>query len=131
MLKTLFTWWSGATIGVLFTIKKRADFVGEDAAGNRYFQERTNRDSYDGRLRRFVTYRGYADATKVPADWHGWLHYTFDEPPTVAPFKVKPWEKDHLPNLTGTPYAYRPAGAIAQGGERARATGDYEAWRPE
>ncbi len=131
MLKTLFTWWSGATIGVLFTIKKRADFVGEDLAGNRYFQERTNRDSYDGRLRRFVTYRGYADATKVPADWHGWLHYTFDEPPTVAPFKLKAWEKDHLPNMTGTPYAYRPAGAIAKGGERARATGDYEAWRPE
>ncbi len=131
MLKTLFTWWSGATIGVLFTIKKRADFVGEDSTGNRYFQERTNRDSYDGRLRRFVTYRGYADASKIPADWHGWLHYTFDEPPTVAPFKLKAWEKDHLPNLTGTPYAYRPAGAIARGGERARATGDYEAWRPE
>jgi NADH:ubiquinone oxidoreductase subunit len=131
VLKTLFTWWSGATIGVLFTIKKRADFVGEDSTGNRYFQERTNRDSYDGRLRRFVTYRGYADASKIPADWHGWLHYTFDEPPTVAPFKLKAWEKDHLPNLTGTPYAYRPAGAIARGGERARATGDYEAWRPE
>ena len=130
MLKTLFTWWSGATIGVLFTIKKRAIFIGEDSFGNRYFQARTNRDSYDGRLRRWVTYKGYADASKIPPDWHGWLHYTFDEPPTVAPFKIKAWEKDHLPNMTGTPYAYRPAGAIAQGGERARATGDYEAWSP-
>ncbi len=130
MLKTLFTWWSGATIGVLFTIKKRAVFIGEDSVGNRYFQARNNRDSYDGRLRRWVTYRGYADASKIPAEWHGWLHYTFDEPPTVAPFKLKAWEKDHLPNMTGTPYAYRPAGAIAQGGERAPATGDYEAWSP-
>jgi NADH:ubiquinone oxidoreductase subunit len=130
VLKTLFTWWSGATIGVLFTIKKRAVFIGEDSVGNRYFQARTNRDSYDGRLRRWVTYRGYADASKIPAEWHGWLHYTFDEPPTVAPFKIKAWEKDHLPNMTGTPYAYRPAGAIAQGGERAPATGDYEAWSP-
>jgi NADH:ubiquinone oxidoreductase subunit len=130
VLKTLFTWWSGATIGVLFTIKKRAVFIGEDSVGNRYFQARNNRDSYDGRLRRWVTYRGYADASKIPAEWHGWLHYTFDEPPTVAPFKLKAWEKDHLPNMTGTPYAYRPAGAIAQGGERAPATGDYEAWSP-
>ena len=131
MLKTLLTWWSGATIGVLFIIRKRAELVGEDAYGNRYYQARTNRDSYDGRLRRWVTYKGYADASKIPAEWHGWMHYTFDEPPTVAPFRLQAWEKDHLPNLTGTPYAYRPSGAIAQGGERPRATGDYEAWSPE
>jgi NADH:ubiquinone oxidoreductase subunit len=27
--------------------------------------------------------------------------------------------------------AYRPQGALEQGGRRARATGDYEAWSPE
>ncbi|MCA3752516.1 MAG: NADH:ubiquinone oxidoreductase subunit NDUFA12, partial [Phenylobacterium sp.] len=35
------------------------------------------------------------------------------------------------PNLTGTIHAWRPKGSITRGGERARATGDYEAWRPE
>ena len=131
MLEKIFTWWSGSTLGVLSIIRKRAVLVGEDALGNRYFEAKTNRDSYDGRLRRWVTYRGYADASKVPAEWHGWLHHTFAEPPTEAPFKIKAWEKDHLPNMTGTPFAYRPRGSIAKGGERASTTGDYEAWTPD
>jgi NADH:ubiquinone oxidoreductase subunit len=130
-LKSIFTWWNGATIGARFHIGRRGLFVGEDSQGNRYFEARDNSDSYDGRKRRWVIYRGYAEASKVPPDWHGWLHYTFDEPPTVAPFLLKPWEKDHLPNLTGTIHAYRPQGSLARGGERQKATGDYEAWTPE
>ena len=57
-----------------------------------------------------MIYRGYAEASKVPAEWHGWLHYTFDEPPTVEPLMRRGWEKDHLPNLTGTVEAWRPRG---------------------
>jgi len=49
----------------------------------------------------------------------------------TAPLPRKAWEKDTIPNLTGTIHAYRPKGAIARGGERQRATGDYEAWTPE
>ena len=131
MLKAIFTWWNGATIGVRFTISKRAVLVGQDEFGNRYYEARDNKDSYDGRKRRWVIYKGYADASKITPDWHGWMHYTFDEPPTVAPFKLKAWEKSHVPNLTGTIYAWRPKGSIARGGERPSATGDYEAWRPE
>jgi len=41
------------------------------------------------------------------------------------------WEKPAEPNLTGTPLAYRPPGALEVGGRRAAATGDYEAWTPE
>ena len=131
MFGRLFTWWNGATIGTLFTIARRGVAVGEDAFGNRYYEARDNRDSYDGRKRRWVIYQGYADASKVPAEWHGWLHHTFDEPPTVAPLKRRRWEKDHIPNLSGTPYAWRPEGSLARGGRRASATGDYEAWKPE
>lgn len=131
MLKAIFTWWNGATIGVRNTIRKSGEFVGQDELGNRYFEARDNRNSYDGRRRRWVIYNGYADASKITPDWHGWMHYTFDEPPTVAPLKRQSWEKDHVPNLTGTVHAYRPKGSIARGGERASATGDYEAWRPE
>lgn len=132
VLKSIFTWWNGATPGIHFTIARRGRFVGQDDLGNRYFEARDDRDSYDrGRKRRWVIYKGYADASKVPAEWHGWLHYTFDEPPTTAPLPRKAWEKDSIPNLTGTIHAYRPKGAIARGGERQRATGDYEAWTPE
>jgi NADH:ubiquinone oxidoreductase subunit len=131
VLRRIFTWWSGATLGVLFTIAKNGVFVGDDEFGNRYYEAKTTRESYDGRRRRWVTYKAYAEASLVPPDWHGWLHHTFDEPPTVAPLRRRAWEKPHLPNLSGTLDAYRPKGAIARGGERASATGDYEAWSPE
>ena len=132
LLKTIFTWWNGATVGIHFTVGRRARLVGTDDYGNRYYEARDDRDSYDrGRKRRYVIYKGYADASKVPPDWHGWMHFTFDEPPTVEPFRLKGWEKEHRPNLTGTIHAYRPQGALARGGERQRATGDYEAWKPE
>ncbi len=126
-----FTWWNGSTWGLLLTIAKNGDFVGEDEAGNRYYEARNNADSYDGRKRRWVVYNGYAEASKVTPDWHGWLRYTFDEPPTVAPLSRRPWEKDHLPNLTGTVDAWRPQGSLKAAGERPAATGDYQAWRPE
>ncbi|MFC3069861.1 NADH:ubiquinone oxidoreductase subunit NDUFA12 [Phenylobacterium soli] len=131
LLKTLFTWWNGATTGIHFTIARRGRFVGQDDYGNRYYEAKDARDSYGKHRRRWVIYNGYAEASKVPPDWHGWLHYTFDEPPTVAPLLTKPWEKEHRPNLSGTIYAYRPKGSLARGGERQRATGDYEAWTPE
>lgn len=132
LLKTLFTWWNGATPGIHFTIARRARLVGKDEYGNRYYEAKDDRDSYDkNRRRRWVIFNGYAEASKVPPDWHGWLHYTFDEPPTDVPLPRKAWEKEHRPNLSGTIYAYRPKGSLARGGERQRATGDYEAWTPE
>jgi NADH:ubiquinone oxidoreductase subunit len=131
MLKRIFSWWNGATIGALLTIKGRGELVGTDPFGNRYFEARTNRDSYDGRRRRWVIYEGYADASKVPPEWFGWLHYTFDDIPPETPLPAKAWQREHRPNMSGTPLAWKPPGSIARGGERARATGDYEAWRPD
>ena len=129
VLTKIFTWWNGATIGALFDIAKRATLVGEDDQGNRYFEER--KASLEGRKRRYVLYKGYAEPSRVPADWHGWLHHTFEQPPTIEPFQVKFWEKPHLPNLTGTVFAYRPKGSLAASGERAKSSSDYESWSPE
>ena len=131
MLKNIFTWWNGATIGIRFTLGRRGVFIGKDELGNSYYEAKDTKDSYDGRKRRYVVYNGYAEASKVSPDWHGWLHHTFDEPPTVEPLKRQAWERDHIPNLTGTVNAWRPQGSIARSGERQKATGDYEAWRPE
>lgn len=123
LFKELFTWWNGQTIGTrLFTARSGA-FVGEDDAGNRYFQTR------DG-ARRWVIYNGEAEASRVSPDWHGWLHHTYEEPPTKAPLPKKSWEKPHTPNMTGSELAYRPKGSLQGEGERRRAVGDYEAWRP-
>jgi len=43
----------------------------------------------------------------VPAIWHGWLHYTNDDLPDNAHNHL--WQKIHLPNLTGTKFAYSPS----------------------
>ncbi len=131
MLRAIFTWWTGATIGARFQISRGSQFVGEDDFGNRYFETTQKRRENDGRSRRFVIYKGYADASKVPPDWHGWLHHTFEEPPTTAPLLRQSWEKDYQPNLTGTVWAWRPKGSIARGGERQRASGDYQPWTPD
>ncbi len=130
VLSKIFSWWNGATIGTLFTIAKRGALVGTDAFGNRYYQSRDN-VSYDGRKRRWVIYNGYAEASKVPPEWHGWLHYTLDEPPTEVQLPRKAWETDYTPNLTGTPMAWRPQGSLAAEARRPAATGDYQAWTPE
>ena len=131
MLKNIFTWWNGATIGIRNTVRGSV-FVGKDELGNSYYEARDDSDSYDkGRKRRWVVYNGYAEASKVPADWHGWLHYTFDQPPTEQPLPRRAWEKEHLPNLTGTPLAWRPPGSLAGDAKRPAATGDYQAWTPE
>jgi NADH:ubiquinone oxidoreductase subunit len=102
--------------------------VGRDADGNRYFTERKRRPGRP-RQRRWVMFAGAEEATAVPPEWHAWLHYTTESP--LPDTGRKAWQKPHLPNLTGTPLGYRPPGHDYQGGRRAPATGDYEAWSPE
>lgn len=102
--------------------------VGEDGQGNKYYLERKARKGR--RRRRWVMYKGPSEASRVPPEWHRWLHYSTDVSPTEEEPPRKTWEKPHHPNLTGTTEAYRPPGHDYEGGERARGTGDYEPWRP-
>lgn len=102
--------------------------VGVDAEGNRYYRSR--RPPPGGRReRRWVLYAGAAEASQVPPAWHAWLHHTTDEAPGAGGGRW-PWQKGHRPNRTGTGAAHRPPGHTLMGGVRARATGDYEPWRP-
>ena len=123
-IRMLYSWWNHATFGTLLTVWFSGAFVGTDKFGNRYYESKNG-------VRRWVIYAGTVEASRVPPEWHGWLHHTFKEPPTKAPFKEKPWETDHIPNLTGTPGAYRPSGSLLSTGVRPPATGDYQAWKPE
>lgn len=117
------------TIGTwIYTLLKGAQ-VGVDAEGNRYYQER--KQPKGRRRRRWVIYRGEAEASRVPSDWHGWLHYSVDQPPPAGGYPKRPWQKEHQRNLSGTPAAYRPPGHALSGGKRDAATGDYQAWKPE
>ena len=128
LLGKLFTWWDGATVGTLLDSWRHGVEVGSDAQGNRYF--RAKRKS-GARERRWVIYNGANDASRVPPEWHGWLHGAFDDVPESNLPPARIWEADYTPNATGTAAAYRPQGALERGGRRARASGDYEAWSPE
>jgi len=118
----IFAWWHDATIGTLLNTWINGVAVGSDAFGNRYYQ------SKDGK-RRWVIYKGTVEASRVPAEWHSWIRHIIDEVP-ASNMKKKSWEKDYLPNLSGTEGAYHPAGSLARGGVRQPAAGDYEAWSP-
>lgn len=107
----------------------RGRYVGTDGDGNRYYEER--RKLKGRRRKRWVIYKGgKREASLVPPEWHGWLHHTVDVTPMDRPPPQRPWQKEHIPNLTGTTQAYRPPGHDYEGGKRARATGDYEPWTP-
>lgn len=125
ILNTIFralTWWDGQTLNTqLFTWRKGTK-VGEDAEGNVYYR---NADD----SKRWVIFNGDMEASRVSPDWHGWLHRTWDEPPTDKPLDHKAWEKPHVENLTGTMAAYAPAGSLRQAKPADRS--DYEAWSPE
>jgi NADH:ubiquinone oxidoreductase subunit len=124
VLTKIFTWWDGATIGTSLYSARNGVLVGSDDAGNRYYQ---NKDA----SRRWVIYEGANDASRVPPEWHGWLHHTHDGAPDDYLPPIRKWEQAATGNLTGTDEAYRPAGALEEGGARARATGDYQAWSPD
>jgi len=133
-LSKIFTWWDGATIGTMLDSARHGDKVGTDAQGNTYFRAKKpfpKGHPWAGRERRWVIYTGANDASNVPAEWHGWLHGTFDGVPESFLPPPRIWEADYTPNATGTANAYRPQGALENGGVRARATGDYEPWSPE
>jgi len=116
-------------VGIWLFTKLNGKRVGEDVYGNSYYVHKAGRKR-DGRQMRWVVYRGLPEASKVPPDWHAWLHHFTDKLPDEQQGPSFPWQKEHLPNLTGTRYAYRPPGHVLQGGRRERATGDYEPWTP-
>ena len=130
-LLRLFTWWNGQTFGTQVWTLLYGEFVGEDEFGNRYYRTRNGKvDPALGFERRWVVYRGVAEASKVPPNWHGWMHHVVDVPPTQHKTEPRPWEKPHRANPTGTPAALRPSGSTLAKGRRPKATGDDKAWTP-
>ncbi|WP_171100225.1 MULTISPECIES: NADH:ubiquinone oxidoreductase subunit NDUFA12 [unclassified Ruegeria] len=116
------TWWNGATLNTQIFTARNGIKVGEDNEGNVFY--RNEDDS-----KRWVIFNGEAEASRVDPEWHGWLHRTWDEPPTDKPLPHKSWEKPHQENLTGTALAYAPAGSLRRPDPVERK--DYEAWSPE
>ena len=127
-LKKLFGIWSHASLSILLWAK--GDYVGEDQYGNQYYRG----DPKPGRPRerRWVSYKGVAEASSIPPEWHGWMHHQTDIIPSEDAMSYrKTWQKPHVANTTSTDQAYYPDGHILRGGKRAKVSSDYEAWTPD
>jgi NADH:ubiquinone oxidoreductase subunit len=110
-----------------FTAITKKERIGKDEYGNVYYQAKP-RAGYK-LARRWVMYDGAPEASKVPPEWHGWLHHQTNEVPSAEGFR-RSWQKPHQANMTGTNLAYRPPGHILEGAQRDKAAGDYVAWTP-
>ena len=124
LFKNLFTWWEGASVTTSLFTWLRGEKVGTDALGNVYYRSKKGD-------RRWVMYNGSNDASRIPPEWYSWMHRHIDDVPDEALPPPPSFLKPPTGNLTGTPLAYRPSGALERGGQRQAASGDYEAWTPD
>lgn len=115
------------TIRLLIWFKGR--FVGCDDYNNRYYEEKVSSASSGAHPRRWVIYNGNHEASKVPPEWHAWLHYRADRPLQGQEYA---WKQPYQPNLTGTSKAYKPD--TIEDGKVIRLTTKmkrpYEPWKP-
>lgn len=119
-LLQFFTWWNGQTLGTRIFTWRNGERVGEDESGNVYYK------SAEGK--RWVIYNGEAEASAIPAGWHGWMHYRTDIAPSEEDYKQREWEVAHRANPTGSAGAYRPRSAAND--TSTTGDGDYQAWTP-
>lgn len=74
--------------------------VGRDEFKNSYYKyNKKNKE------KRWVIYKGITEATKVPVKWDMWLRFITNEIPKKDEYFT--WQKERLPNLTGTIFAYK------------------------
>lgn len=81
-----------------------AKFIGADEYRNRYYESKKQKDSF-GRNKRFCIYNGIVEASKIPSQWHAWIHHTSTDP---LQCKHLFWYKAHIPDVTGTVFVFRP-----------------------
>ena len=100
MIKQIFTWWNSQTVGTFIYTIFFGKLVGKDESGNKYYESRKGK--------RWVIYKGEIDASKIPAEWYSWIHFTNNKIENVHEFKKYDWQKPHQFNQTGTDKAYTP-----------------------
>ncbi len=99
--------------------------IGKDNYGNQYYEKRKSiRNNF--RKRRFVIYKGTVEASKVPQEWNAWLHHMTNEIPQEKNEKYD-WMKEHVPNLTGTPFAYE----YKDKKDSTKIKNVYSVWKPK
>ena len=100
LIKEVFTWWNRQTLGTRLQTLFFGKIVGQDKFGNKYYQSRNGR--------RWVIYKNEVDASTIPNEWYSWIHFTSNKIENNHSLEKFHWQKQHLPNQTGTKNAYHP-----------------------
>ena len=69
------------TLGTRLLTWLRGELVGTDSYGNRYYRDSGATPLRRGggrfsREKRWIIYNGEPEGSKVPPEWHAWLHHT-------------------------------------------------------
>ena len=102
-LKQIFTWWHRQTVGTFIYTLFSGKFAGKDQFGNKYYS--------NSKGKRWVIYKNVVESSKIPPEWHLWIHFLSKEKPSDNTTRFK-WQKKHDGNLTGTKKAYKPEGSL-------------------
>ena len=116
--KQVFTWWHKQTIGTFIYTLFAGKFVGKDEFGNKYYTS--------SKGKRWVIYKDKIESSKIPPEWHLWIHFLTTNTPSINRNKFK-WQKRHQENLTGTTKAYRPDGSLKS--DSKKNIKKYETWK--
>ena len=117
-LKQIFTWWHRQTFGTFIYTLFIGKYVDSDEFGNKYYSNSNGK--------RWVIYKNRVEASKIPSEWHLWIHFLSKNKPSNSPNKF-PWQTKHIENLTGTKDAYKPAGSLASDSKKNMKK--YETWK--
>ena len=102
------------------------NLVGTDESKNKYFFYSKNFENL--KAKRWVIYYDEIESSLIPPHWHAWLHKTVNAPPNNYKHAYT-WQKDHLPNMTGTSKAYYP-NSHPLSDTKKDIIEEYEAWKP-
>jgi NADH dehydrogenase len=117
-LKQIFTWWNRQTIGTFIYTLFTGKLVGQDQFGNKYYS--------NSQGKRWVIYKDIVESSKIPSEWHSWIHFLTRNTPTDIRHNF-PWQKEHKENLTGTSNAHKPEGSLTS--ETKKDMKKYETWK--
>jgi len=118
LIKQIFTWWHKQTVGTFIYTLLKGKLVGKDQFGNKYYSNSKDK-------KRWVIYKNIVESSKIPPEWHLWIHYLSKNKPSENTNKFK-WQKEYEENLTGTSKAYKPDGSLHS--DSKKSTKKYETW---
>ena len=100
LFKEIFTWWNRQTLGTRIETFLYGKYIGKDHYGNKYYQSKSGK--------RWVIYSDEVEASKIPQEWYSWMHRIGNKIENSHNLKKYNWQKEHLPNQTGTENSYHP-----------------------